>query len=321
MPNTPGAISAIITTYNYARFVGPAIDSVLAQSTAPAEIVVVDDGSTDETAAVVERYLERGVRYVKQQRAGAGAARNRGLAETGGELVAFLDADDRWLPDKLARQLEHLRRYPQVGLVTGGEWHVFESGAPPRLVARRPAGAIEAFPRVLLENFIGNPSVVLARRECFRAAGDFDETLRLGQDWDMWIRIARHFPVGVVDGPLILFTKHDDSLTSGQTKERYESNKLIERRYIDSVQPRLRRSLIARGAHSMNDFYAGAAIVTQPGRRKQAFRLALRSLWLDPFYMFDLKAPLLLHAMTGPAAFANMSRWLHKLVPRDSPAE
>src|SRR3954466_3645729 len=93
MPNTPGAISAIITTYNYARFVGPAIDSVLAQSTAPAEIVVVDDGSTDETAAVVERYLERGVRYVKQQRAGAGAARNRGLAETGGELVAFLDAD------------------------------------------------------------------------------------------------------------------------------------------------------------------------------------------------------------------------------------
>src|SRR5689334_1491177 len=93
-------VSAIITTYNYAQFIRGAIESVLQQTVCPAEIVVVDDGSTDNTAAIVARYAAAGVRYVYQENGGASAARNRGLRETQGELVAFLDGDDRWLPDK-----------------------------------------------------------------------------------------------------------------------------------------------------------------------------------------------------------------------------
>ena len=121
----PARVSVVITTYNYERFVAAAIESVLRQTVRPDEIVVVDDGSTDATAAVVARYAARGVRYIRQANAGPGAARNRGIRETRGDLIAFLDADDRWLPDKLARQLAHLRRYPAAGLVTGGEWQVF----------------------------------------------------------------------------------------------------------------------------------------------------------------------------------------------------
>ena len=98
-------VSAIITTYNYGRFIEGAIDSVLHQTRPPDEVVVVDDGSTDDTAAIVARYRSRGVRYIYQQNAGAGSARNRGIQATSGELVAFLDADDRWLPDKIALQL------------------------------------------------------------------------------------------------------------------------------------------------------------------------------------------------------------------------
>src|SRR5690348_7331204 len=98
----PPAVSAIVTTYNYARFVPEAIESILQQTVRPDEIVVVDDGSSDNTAEVVARYAAAGVRYVYQANGGAGAARNRGLRETQGELVAFLDGDDRWLPEKLA---------------------------------------------------------------------------------------------------------------------------------------------------------------------------------------------------------------------------
>src|SRR5438045_7019632 len=119
-------ISAVITTYNYERFVAGAIESVLKQTHTPDEIVVADDGSTDATAAVVESYASRGVRYVCQEHKGTSAIRNLGIRESHGDLVAFLDADDRWLPDKLARQLDHLRRYPTAGLVTGNAWNVYE---------------------------------------------------------------------------------------------------------------------------------------------------------------------------------------------------
>src|SRR6476661_6221086 len=148
-------VSVVITTYNYERFIAAAIESVLGQTVRPDEIVVVDDGSTDGTAAVVARYAAQGVRYIRQANAGAGAARNRGIRETRGDLLAFLDADDRWRPDKLARQLAHLRRYPAAGLVTGGEWQVFGAGRPPVRVRRPPARAARLYPRILIENLIG----------------------------------------------------------------------------------------------------------------------------------------------------------------------
>src|SRR4051794_16299795 len=100
----PPLISAVIPTYNYGRFVAGAIDGALAQTYPHVEVIVVDDGSTDDTASIVARYADRGVRYVRQPNAGAAAARNRGLVEACGELIAFCDADDVWTPDKLAVQ-------------------------------------------------------------------------------------------------------------------------------------------------------------------------------------------------------------------------
>ena len=305
-------VSVVITTYNYERFIAAAIESVLGQTVRPDEIVVVDDGSTDGTAPVVARYAARGVRYIRQTNQGAGAARNRGIRETRGDLIAFLDADDRWLPDKLARQLAHLRRYPAAGLVTGGEWQVFGAARPPVRVRRRPARAARLYPRILIENLIGNPSLVLVRRACFARVGEFDEGLPLGQDWEMWIRIARAYRIGVVDAPLIDFTQHEDSLTAGKVVERHRSNRVIRRRYLGEVRPLTRRVYLWGAGQSMSCFYMAAALADQPYRHGSTLRLALLALALDPGYRTKEKVGLCVRAALGPAVFARTRRALHR---------
>jgi GT2 family glycosyltransferase len=310
---TPPRVSAVITTYNYERYVAAAIESVLGQTVPPDEVVVVDDGSTDGTAAVVAGYAGRGVRYIHQANAGAGAARNRGIRETRGELIAFLDADDCWLPDKLERQLAHLRRYPAVGLVTGDEWQVFGADRPPVREYRRPAHAARLYPRILIENLVGNPSLVLVRRACFAQVGEFDETLPLGQDWEMWIRIARAYPIGVIDVPLIEFLQHDGSLTAGKAGARHRSNQTIRRRYLGAVQSPAQRAYLWCAGQSMSYFYMGAALAVQGAARGATLRAALPALALDPGYRTKEKVGLVVRAVLGPAGFARTRSALRRV--------
>jgi len=138
----------------------------------------------------------------------------------------------------------------------------------------------------------------------------FDEGLRLGQDWDMWIRIVREFPVGVVDAPLITFMRHRQSLTSGQVQARYASNQAIQRRYISQVRAPLLRLNLRRAAQSMNCYYTAAALADNPAQRLTALRYALAAAVLDPFYESRLKGGLLFRALFGRAAFAQVRRLL-----------
>lgn len=303
-------VSAVITTYNYARYIAPAIESVLAQTLSPSQIIVVDDGSTDETEAIAAAYASVGVRYVRKENGGAGSARNRGIMESNGELIAFLDADDRWLPDKLALQVEHLQRYPEAGLVSGSEWQVFESEREPMFLRRKPTGVADMYKRLLVENVIGNPSLVLARRACFERAGLFDESLRLGQDWEMWIRITRLFPVGVVDAPLICFMRHTSSLTWGQMRARYATNRLIQRRYIRPVRPFITRLRLLLASQSMNCYYLAVSLSNMPGQHPPARGLALAAFLLDPFYETRNKSGALFRALFGQAAFDRVRRFI-----------
>ena len=248
------------------------------------------------------------MRYVCKPNGGAGLARNRGLRETTGDLVTFLDADDRWVPDKLARQLDHLARYPAAGLITGGECQVFEGGQPPYLLRRPPVGAGRLYPAVLIENNIGNPSLTLIRRACFDRVGVFDEGMRLGQDWDMWIRIVREFPVGVIDAPLITFTRHNQSLTAGQIWARYASNRVIHHRYISQVAltAATAEPMAGSAEHELLLHCGGAG--RHPAHRAVAWRYALAAAALDPLYSTRLKAALLVRLTLGRAAFDRLRR-------------
>ncbi|MCX7894144.1 MAG: glycosyltransferase, partial [Burkholderiales bacterium] len=199
------SVSAVIPAYNCARFLPAAVASVRAQSRPAREIVVVDDGSTDGTASVAAA-LGPDVRVVTQANAGPSAARNRGVGLCSGDLVAFLDADDEWLPEAIERQVEVLRRFPDAALTTADMAAIDEDGrvthpswfdrhglaAEVRGWGGRPVpNAVAALMR---KNFVST-SVLVVRRDVFMELGGFRPDLRYGEDLELWARIAARCPV------------------------------------------------------------------------------------------------------------------------------
>jgi glycosyltransferase involved in cell wall biosynthesis len=214
-------VSVIIPTYNYARYIAGAVNSVLAQTYHNYEIVVVDDGSTDETRQALGDSLDK-ITYIYQHNRGVSAARNVGIERSHGDLIAFLDADDVWVPDKLDRQVRFLRDHPSIGLMCSDAEHINDGqrDAPtsPQSLDRSirlhdDMTVKEAF-RVLLEtNFIITSTVVI-RRECIRQVGVFDESLRSVEDRDLWLRTARHFPLAYVPGAVVQKRSHPSNLSA-----------------------------------------------------------------------------------------------------------
>lgn len=170
-------VTVIIPVFNGERFIGEALDSVLAQTRAPHEVIVVDDGSTDGSASLAER--RAGVRCLRIEHAGVSGARNRAIAEARGAWLAFLDADDRWLPGKLACQLEAARTRPEVSVFLGKKRMFFDGPSPPWYDG---PGEGEELPSY-------EPSVWMVKRSAFEAAGLFDTTMAIGEDTD-WLARA-----------------------------------------------------------------------------------------------------------------------------------
>lgn len=184
-------ISVVIPAYNAALYIGSAIDSVLAQTYPAIQIVVVDDGSTDATPALLHPYWQaEKIICIRQENKGLAAARNAGIRASSGDYIALLDADDLFLPEKLARQAAYLDAHPRCGVSYCGLWH-FDDAAPDTMLMLDYAyySGAEVFPALLKKNFI-NPLSVVMRRSVFDAVGYFDESLRRSEDWDFWTRAA-----------------------------------------------------------------------------------------------------------------------------------
>jgi len=211
--NLAPLVSVVIPAYNAAWCVRRAVDSVLAQTFRDFELIVVDDGSTDETGEALAGYGEA-IRLVRQANGGLSSARNAGIAAAIGRYVAFLDADDWWLPAKLARQVALMEARPEL---------VFCSTTT---IAQTPDGQVlrewrcaadegQALERIFQVNaFVaGSGSAVLARREAFTRVGGYDETLRSLEDIDMWMRLAAIGGYACIDEPLTVILKRADSMS------------------------------------------------------------------------------------------------------------
>ena len=204
-------VSVIIPTYNRWPMVNDAVASVLAQSLRNFELVVVDDGSTDETKSELARHGSR-VRVISQPRAGVAAARNHGVAVARGRYLAFLDSDDLWLPKKLEIQTAFIEQHGDVEICQTEEvWLRNGIRANPKAKHRKPSGDIF---RRSLDLCLVSPSAVMMSKELFEKVGAFDESLPVCEDYDLWLRIAVDHSVPLI--PLALIIKrggHADQLS------------------------------------------------------------------------------------------------------------
>ncbi|HVO69236.1 MAG TPA: glycosyltransferase [Aggregatilineaceae bacterium] len=210
----PPLVSIVIPAYNSAQFICEAVDSCLVQTYPNCEIIVVDDGSTDNTRALLEaRYGER-IRYLSQQNAGPSAARNRGIRAARGAFIQFCDADDQLLPAKIERCMEVFQQQPEVGVVYTRYQYVEADGKTPAPLSDPPLLSGDVFCDLLLSN--GNAiltSATLVRRDALLEVGTFDERLRRTQDWDLFLRLASRYSYASIDEVLLLYRWHEHGLT------------------------------------------------------------------------------------------------------------
>ena len=206
-------VAVVIPTYDRADFLTTAIDSALAQSHPPDEIVVVDDGSTDDTASVLAHYGDR-IRVVRQDNAGQAAARNRGVAEVRSDWVAFLDSDDSWEPAALQRLLGAADEFPAAGLIAMRAMAMRADGSLTRRIqGKKSPGPFFTTRSILLKDG-GGILTPMVKRSLFVELGGFDATLRSAEDVDLWLRLSfRTTLVGVPDA-LLLRRVHDTNLSS-----------------------------------------------------------------------------------------------------------
>jgi glycosyltransferase involved in cell wall biosynthesis len=230
-------VSVIIPTYNCARFLPMTLDSVLRQSFKDFEIVIVDDGSTDDTGEAIEPYKDRVV-YLTGPNKGAAAARNIGLKTAQGDLFAFLDADDLWQSEKLSAQVALMDCHPQIG-VSYTNFSFFGQPSPARTGFEERGAALLRYPhekigefaylltsQCLLEDFLAiqafpKPSMLMVWRRCFEHVGYFDESLSICEDTQMCLRLAKYFKFGYVDRSLVQRRVRTDTLSSAADDRRY----------------------------------------------------------------------------------------------------
>jgi glycosyltransferase involved in cell wall biosynthesis len=292
-------VSAIITAYNSEAYIAEAINSVLKQSRVVDEIVVVDDGSTDHTRRIVAEFADQGIKFIQQQNRGAGGARNRGIRETSGDYLAFLDADDVWLENKTSLQLSYLVSHPQAGLVSGfAHWCNVEKNTV-RLSGRVPRNMQELRREILVHNVLGNPSMVMVRRSALAEVGLFSETIRWGQDWELWMRLVEKYEAGVIPAPVAIYRWHSDNLSHTRRWERLFSYWHVSRNGIRKSQPVWRRPWL--WARAWSDFtYRRATYAIQFAfPRWRHIWYAAAALLVYPFEMTREKIGALIRALFG----------------------
>lgn len=206
-------VSVILPTYNRAHLIKGSLQSVLDQSYRDFEVIVVDDGSTDNTEEVIRGFKDNRIRYIRcNNNRGASAARNTGLQACRGKYVAFIDSDDIWKKDKLKKQVDVFLSSPaEVGVVYTALWHNRKQICSSIYIHKKDGDLHEY---LLHGPFFIIPSVAMIRKDCFKLSGTFDERLKTHGDWDLMIRISKHYHFRFIDEPLVIKYTYDDNISN-----------------------------------------------------------------------------------------------------------
>lgn len=225
-------VSVVIPAYNAESYIAEAVDSVLEQDYPNKEIIIVDDGSTDQTVKILEQYGDR-IRLIKQANSGSAVARNAGISAASGSYITFLDSDDVWLPGKLTVQVAYMERHPEIDLIQA-RWQVWEQeldgsfSRPAEICPVETKALPPPIPELsgwiyhlLLLDCIVWTSVVMVRRRLVNAVGGFDDRYARGQDYQYWLRASRYTPIHKLDCVMALYRQHSDNSTHGCPRRNY----------------------------------------------------------------------------------------------------
>ncbi|MEX0729846.1 MAG: glycosyltransferase [Aquisalimonadaceae bacterium] len=237
--NSEPLITVITPTFNRADYLGQAIESVLAQTWPHFELLVVDDGSTDDTATLMERYLpDKRIQYFRQENQGQSVARNLALSHAKGEFVCFLDSDNAWLPEKLEISLRAFEDNPDVDIIYGDAITIDETGAEiSRENMKRHSGRI--VPQMLRDNCV-SMNTAMTRRRCFDERGGMSGRRRVADDYDLWLRFSAYYRFLYIPEYLAYYRVMADQISSDKTR-RFDTNEAILRDFLaehgDRVTP------------------------------------------------------------------------------------
>ena len=207
-------VSVIIPIYNSSKWIEKTIESVLCQTYGDLETVIVDDGSTDDTAEIVKKYKNRAVRYFYQKNKGVSAARNKGIEVAGGKYIALLDHDDLWMPEKIEKQLHIFNNKPDTGLVYSDAFVIDENGRVLyRVFEKLEPHSGKIYRNLFLVNFIPCLTAVIPKR-VFEDVGLFPEEYTMAEEYDLFLRIAEKYKIEYVKEPLAKYRVHGESISS-----------------------------------------------------------------------------------------------------------
>lgn len=286
--NTPApprlpTVSVVIPAYNRARYLRQAVDSVLDQDYPDLEVLVVDDGSTDDTPGILASYGPR-VHAVTQKNAGPSAARNRGVREAAGELVAFHDSDDLMLPGRLRAQAALFAKNPDLGLASADYLKIGPDGEALGSDRLSLADRLRLASGVCYRNFFATPTVMV-RRACLKATGLFAEDLSFGEDWDLWLRLLSRFPARHLPVPLAAIRFHSQSIVATLSPQNFDQwREVIERDHARLAACGRRSQADALRRKRLSVVLFNEAWVLEPKDVKLARRKAVESLRLWPWW-------------------------------------
>lgn len=274
-------ISVVIPVYNGDKTIAATVSSVLSQSFEELELLVVNDGSQDQTLEIVQAFTDNRLQVLNYSNAGLAASRNRGLSVAAGEFVSFIDADDLWTPDKLADQLQALRQNPQAALAYSWTDCVTDQARFVRHGSHISAEG-SVYKQLLLGNFLDSGSNALIRRSAFETTGGFDESLKAAEDWDMFLRLAKTYEFACVPKVQVLYRLSSQSMSANLERQEQESLKVLRRAY--ELVPELSKGIRNKSLGSFYRYLAYKALEGIPDRQNglAALRCLGHSLRHDP---------------------------------------
>ena len=310
-------VSVVIPAYNAMTYLPETLESVLRQTFTDFEVLIVNDGSSDQIVEWASGLVDPRVKLISQENQGSPGARNTGIAHAQGEYVAFLDADDLWSPTKLEKQICCLEDNPAVGLVNTWTVLIDQLGKP---VGR--AGTFQAegdvWKQIVLGNFLVCSSVVV-RRCCFETVGVFEPNLILCEDWDMWIRIASRYSVAVVKEPLAYYRQHLNNISKNYRTFLQDSRTVIEKAFASVPSELL--YLRNRSYGYANLYLAWRSLQSRDYQAVSHFRQQALAHYSQLRYSWDsirLSIAIAVMHLFGPQAYDRLRTFLYSLRQRMS---